>query len=86
MPETLNLTNTHAYSQPCRKKNGARKKGGPVDFSLYASAVPSTRIEAMASYPVVNVSLPPELVGPFSFTKTELSQLLGGSTQGLFVR
>ena len=40
----------------------------------------------MASYPVVNVSLPPELVGPFSFTKTELSQLLGGSTQGLFVR
>ena len=40
----------------------------------------------MASYPVVNMALPPELVGPFSFTKTELSQLLGGSTQGLFVR
>ncbi|KZT75183.1 hypothetical protein DAEQUDRAFT_24500 [Daedalea quercina L-15889] len=38
------------------------------------------------SYPEIEVSVSPELAGPFSFTKTELSQLLGGSTQGLFVR
>lgn len=74
------------HSRPCGKSNRAGKKSGPVDFSLYASVIPPARVEAMASYPVVNITLTPELVGPFSFTKTELSQLLGGATQGLFVR
>jgi len=43
-------------------------------------------MEVLASYPEIDPSLPSELAGPVSFTKTELSQLLGGSTQGLFVR
>ncbi|TFY61925.1 hypothetical protein EVJ58_g4199 [Rhodofomes roseus] len=73
-------------SQPAKKKRAGKKDGGPVDFANYASPIPQTRQAVLASYPEIDPALPPELAGYVSFTKTELSQLLGGSTQGLFVR
>ncbi|KAH9837089.1 uncharacterized protein C8Q71DRAFT_723430 [Rhodofomes roseus] len=73
-------------SQPAKKKRAGKKDGGPVDFANYASPIPPTRQAILASYPEIDPALPPELAGYVSFTKTELSQLLGGSTQGLFVR